>query len=818
MTMTTENPTANPDASHLDWINAARAEFERHKNRVLPATRTAGSGGHAWGIPQVVGDIRDSLPGYEIEHEISRGGQGVVYKGIQKSTRRHVAIKVLREGRMAGDQERVRFEREARILSQLKHPNIVTVHDSGSSAGNFYFIMDYIDGRSLDAYVRDEMPTIRERIKLFEKICQAVNIAHLRGIIHRDLKPSNIRVDLAGEPHVMDFGLAKVGDFEALNETATSMITTTGQFIGSLPWASPEQVSGRPEAVDIRTDVYALGIILYQMTTGEFPYEVTGQLREVLENICIADAPKPSRINKTVDDELDQIILKCLRKEVESRYHSAGDLARELKHYLAGEAISAKADSSWYVFRKTVKRHRISAAIGTLIILVTVGAVAWLIDSVNNQAEKLAIEKEASEELQEKLSIAFAMQEFVLEDMIAAAMPKHGGEKTTVIEAIDVAAPKIDERYFDQPQVAGSMHYTIGNVYLQLGRGDPAIEHLQKAIEYFQQGKDPDNYFALHATSDLAQTCSEYGKIDIAEQLNRKCLEARTREYGPYHADTLNSMSNLAWSLYQLGRSKEAAEMYEEVCDIYKSHHKDNELIALPALRNLAVIYVDLERVDEAIDMFIRAIAGFEEANGPDDGDALAAKSSLASAYRIKGDYEKANPIYEDVIERRTRLLGRDHPKTLGVISGLATLYTLTKDYESAASLYKESLDIGVAKHGPNHRTLMSLASNLAVCYDEMNNPKLAIPYHKQVLQAGTEVYPENHHLIGLFHSRLGRCQLRLSQFDLAEKNLLTGYDILARAKGENDYFTRVTKNTLAQLYELTGKEEESKKWRPEPE
>ncbi len=212
----------------------------------------------------------DSFPGYELAGEIHRGAQGVVYRALQKSTQREVAIKVMREGPFAGPHDRARFEREVHILGQLKHPNIVAIHDSGQAAGHFYFVMDFIPGESLDLHTAGDRMSVNDTLLLFGKICEAVNAAHLKGVIHRDLQPGNIRIDADGEPHVLDFGLAKLapdglGARQRVHPGGSSKqaMTLTGQFIGSLPWASPEQASGRPDQIDVRTDVYSLGVIIY---------------------------------------------------------------------------------------------------------------------------------------------------------------------------------------------------------------------------------------------------------------------------------------------------------------------------------------------------------------------------------------------------------------------------------------------------------------------------------------------------------------------------------------------------------------------------
>lgn len=327
-----------------------------------------------------------TFPGYEVVRELHRGGQGVVYQAIQIATKMKVAIKVLHDSRFAGSAGKARFDREVQILGQLNHPNIVKIHDSGITAGGgkigrLYCVMEYVSGRSLDDWIASSKnATIQDTLRLFIKICDAVNAAHLKGVIHRDLKPSNIRIDAGGEPIVLDFGLAKVATPDVTNDERPELVTLTGQFLGSLPWASPEQAEGKHAAIDVRTDVYSLGVVLYQMLTGgRFPYDVAGNMRDVLDNILRVEPARPSTVRKQINDEVETIVLKCLTKERERRYQTAGELARDLNRYLVGEPIEAKRDSMAYLLKKAVARYRVPASIAVafLVVVVAFGITSW---------------------------------------------------------------------------------------------------------------------------------------------------------------------------------------------------------------------------------------------------------------------------------------------------------------------------------------------------------------------------------------------------------------------------------------------------------
>jgi serine/threonine protein kinase len=310
------------------------------------------------------------LEGYQILEELPRGAQAVVYKAIQKATKRTVAVKVLSQGPHASPRARYRFEREVELAANLQHPNIVTIHDSGIARGQYYFAMEYVKGRPLDEYVRAENLPVRETMEIFNKVCSAVMYAHQLGVMHRDLKPGNILVDANGEPHILDFGLAKLVSSSEQTTEETVMTSIPGKVIGTLAFMSPEQASAQPGAIDVRTDVYSLGMILYRVLTGDFPYAVDGSMLEILRNIQETEPTRPSRIMRNLNSEVEAILLKALAKEPAYRYQSAAELQHDIDYWLKGLPISARADSSIYMFRKLLARHRYTSTVVALLLVI----------------------------------------------------------------------------------------------------------------------------------------------------------------------------------------------------------------------------------------------------------------------------------------------------------------------------------------------------------------------------------------------------------------------------------------------------------------
>ena len=446
--------------------------------------------------------LGEALDGFEIVERLDHGGQGVVYKAIQKATRRTVAIKVLLDGPLASDRQRHRFEREVNLVSRLQHPNIVTLYESGLVRGRQYFAMEYVEGHPISDHVLFHRPPVEDVVRLFVKVCRAISSAHQHGIIHRDLKPGNILVDLDGEPHVLDFGLAKcLDDVEGAGEGPS--ISLTGQVAGTLAYLSPEQADGSGGDVDVRSDIYALGLILYRLLTGALPYSIDGEPSVVRDRI-ISQTPQRLQVamqdpdagirptSGPIGDDLERIILKALAKEKSRRYQSADALADDLDRYLAGEAVEAKADSSLYLLRKTIRRYRVHSIFAAVIlILLIVSSV--LVTSLwwRARTESLRAQTERDNARQVAM-LAHATLDDVINEFETSIRTLAGGAQVRdrllgrMAVKLEQLRPLVESDVALE-DVAARLREKQGDIAAAMGRRAEAAEHYRACLQIARQ-------------------------------------------------------------------------------------------------------------------------------------------------------------------------------------------------------------------------------------------------------------------------------------------------------------------------------------------
>ncbi|MFM9994244.1 MAG: protein kinase domain-containing protein [Phycisphaerales bacterium] len=444
---------------------------------------------------------------YELVSEAGRGSQGRVYKAVQPGTGRTIAIKRLGAGRFATPGMRARFDREVRVLASLSHPGVVTVHGADEVDGQRFLLMEWIEGTPIDAWGRSRI--VRERLEVFARVCDAVGHAHQRGVIHRDLKPSNVLVDATGRPRVLDFGLAKIREDEAL-EAGEAPATRTASFVGTPAYAAPEQLAGQP---DTRTDVYALGAILYGLLTGDTPFDRGADLPTLFEAIRSAQPRPPSSRVPGVDADLDAITLKALAKEPERRYPSVEAFAEDVRRFLAGKPVRARPPSAAYRLRKFAARNRAGVAVGAAA-AVALGAFTVYAVAQSRRYEQLAREEhharvnaQTSEQeavagrqrADRETARAASVMEFLLETLAMADPDVAPVRDMSVRDMLDHAAVEAAASFEGQPETEAHVRAVMGRAYAAVGALREAEVELAHALRIQESlgNKDPESLYEI---------------------------------------------------------------------------------------------------------------------------------------------------------------------------------------------------------------------------------------------------------------------------------------------------------------------------------
>ncbi len=697
------------------------------------AERASGSRGSGSAGDTATQIAADAIPGFELTGKVHRGAQGVVYRAIQTATGRDVAIKVIRGGPLVGPRDQARFEREVRALGQIQHPNIVTIHDSGKVAGLHYLVMDYVEGLPLDTYMAMGRRPIDETLRLFVTICDAIHAAHLRGVIHRDLKPSNIRIDGRGEPHILDFGLAKLATEESGFETQTRQLTMTGQFVGSLPWSSPEQAEGIPDRIDLRTDIYSLGVILYQMITGELPYTVSGGMSEAIRQIVEREPVRPRSHISNLDEDVETIILKCLAKERERRYQSVIAIAEDIRRYLARQPILARAPSTTYQLKKLIARHKLSSVLIATLLVVLVGFAAWM-SVLRTEAELQA-------------HTATAINEFLINDMLAAATPAVArGRDVTVAAVLDSAATRVDAAFADEPLVEASIRFVIGRSYLDLGLFGSALPHLVAARRvrtrelgnehpatlrvanaladlYFCRGEfvEANNLAAetlelarahlgashevtLDAAYRYARALRELGHHLESERLHLETLERRRRVLGPEHPQTIESMIQWGYLAYTMrGKTSETETFLRSALETSRRVLGDTHPGTLLAMSNLGVALGDRRKILSGEALLRTAVEGQRSVLGAEHPDTLRSTVQLAALLLERARNDEAEEMLREAMASTIAVLGDTHPVTFASALYLGKALWRQGKYTSAVPLLRQAVDVSRRLYGSSH-------------------------------------------------------------------------------------------------------------------
>ena len=741
----------------------------------------------------IKGGPTPQIAGYESLTELRRGGQGVVYDARQASTKQRVAIKVLLGGSMAGTAARRRFDREAELAASLRHPCIVRVYDRGETPeGLSYLVMEFVEGRPLDEVIRRssgaEMP-LRARVELFAQVCEAVSHAHQRGVIHRDLKPSNIRVDHEGKPKVLDFGLAKSSGSESLD------VTGSGQFVGSLPWASPEAAEAGGQAADVRSDIYALGVILYQLVTGKFPYDVTGSASAALAAIRNTP-PAPFRAAEAgADDDLQTITHRCLAKEPERRYQTAESLLADVRSWLAGQPILAKRDSAWYALRKRARRHRAAAIAAGVALAGTLAGAAWLSvlyrrASDAERSAALAL-SDATRELGEKS----AAVEF-LRTMLESGSTARDGRDVRVLDVVDKAKEQLESGDLPVPTRA-VLCSTLADTYLSLSAFDQAEPLMREALRLRESLHGPGHPETVRALVRLSYLKYREGDGDAALHLAQDAA-ARSRTLAPEDQYETRALEGLGLALHAKGDLAGAEEATRAALALYDSLGKGNEPRALEALGNLGVELRQQSKLAEAEAVYMDALKRTE--NRPEMGanhrDHL--MLNYGSLLHDLGRVKEAETAYRNAAAGMEKMLGLDHMDTLTAWSNLGTLLIQQGECERAREVLAPVVERCTARYGADNAATLLFAHNLAKSLQDCGRLDEAEVLTRQVVEARTATIGREHpSTLGTLANLAAILRLRGQAAESAalDEEVLT---IRRRKLGDTNMSTLISFNNVA--------------------
>jgi len=778
--------------------------------------------------------------------KLGEGGMGVVYEAEQESPRRVVAVKVI-QGGMFVDDARVRlFEREAEALARLRHPDIAVIYEAGRTReGLPFFAMELVKGDTLDTYMESRGPAasreeVRFRLALFRKIVDAVHYAHQRGVIHRDLKPSNILLtaedsrEVSGPDStvqglclpaikILDFGLAKITEGDI---SATTMNTGVGEIKGTLAYMSPEQARGDPEAIDVRTDVYALGVILYEMLAGQRPYDLArASLVEAVRVIC-EEPPRQLREamrgSHRLDPDVETIVGKALEKESTRRYSSAAALSEDLTRQLTSQPIVARPPSTVYHLRKFAARNRVLVGgIAATFVALAAGATLATVLAVKEAAQRRVAEQ-ARTDLEAVVSFQAGMLNTIdpegvgrrlmadlerrvgqirgsrgaSERQIEAAKSKfaaavEGVNPTNVAlrmideEILGRAANTVDAQFEAQPLISARLRDTIGTTYDALGLYQPAEGQLKQSLDVRLSLLGEENPETLLSMKHLASLYFSEGRYPEARALAESSLAIHKRVLGERHRETLASAYYLAQVYARVDRFDEAEQLYKETLAAQKAVLGEGHPDTLATMNSLGMLFKDRGRLDLAESQLEATLELRRRVQGDENTDTLSTMNNLAIVYDYLGRTAEAAQLFSVSLAVKRRTLGEEHPDTLAVMNNLALEYSRLRRYAEAESLHLQVLAVRRRVLGEQHRDTLVSMNNLANLYADRGRFAEAEGLYRQTYEIRRRVLGAEHSDTLVSMNNLALLLYRdLRQYGEAERLLRTILDTRKRVLG----------------------------------
>ena len=760
---------------------------------------------------------------YRLLRELGRGGMGAVWMAerVDGTLKRAVALKLPHPG-LARAQLAERFVRERDILAALVHPHIARLYDAGVAAdGQPFLALEYVDGQPLGAYCDARHLDVPARLMLFLQVLSAVQYAHAHLVVHRDLKPSNILVTPEGQVLLLDFGIAKLVSEGAAGDTELTQVA--GRLL-TPDYASPEQISGAP--ITIASDVYSLGVILYELVTGERPYRLKRASRGALEDAILeADVPRPStvcndpgkaelrgasltRLEKILRGDLDTILLKALKKHLAERYASVTTLSDDIKRYLNNEPISARADTVAYRATKFVRRHTGGVAATGAVVLVLAGLIGFYTAQLAAERDRARLEAQKATSVSELLT-----------GLLTGADPYYEtpqAKDPTVRGLLDAGAERIEKDLASQPDVQAEMLTVMGKVYQRLGLHDKAQSLLEKGLATGRRAFGPEHERVAQSLNELGVLLDEKGDYAAAAPVLEQALAMRRKLLGPEHKDVAVTLVELGRVYIDLGDDQRAEPLFRESLAIRKKVLGEEDHETGTSLSDLALLlWQNKGDLEGAESLYQQVLTIYRKTRGDDHPNVATILSILGAIAAERRDYVAAEAMLRQSLAMTRNALGEKHPEVAAPLNKFSIALRQEGKYDEAASASREALQIAIPVLGDDHPFVATYKLNLARAYLARKEAAAADPLIRQALEVRKRAYPAGHWRIGEAKGLLGESLTALGRYEEAEGLLLDADRILKDGSGWEGREASATHQRLVVLYEARGQPEKAATYRP---